>query len=98
MAYAQCAVGAQMRGRRNGLSGSLVAVRLLNEATDACWCSRRNHQAQRRTWVVVDENEGGVNRSDGRNFFSGNRVLKESRDNRSQKAGHVGVPTFVGKV
>jgi hypothetical protein len=31
-------------------------------------------------------------------FFSGNRVLKESRDNRSQKAGHVGVPTFVGKV
>jgi len=69
MAYAQCAVGAQTRGRRNGLSGSLVAVRLLNEATDACWCSRKNHQAQRRTWVVVDENEGGVNRSDGRKFF-----------------------------
>ena len=27
---------------------------------------------------------------------SGNGVLKESRDNRSQKAGHVGMPTFVG--
>jgi hypothetical protein len=25
-------------------------------------------------------------------------VLKESRDNRSQKAGHVGMPTFVGEV
>lgn len=29
--------------------------------------------------------------------ISGNRVLKESRDNRGQKAGHVGMPTFVGK-
>lgn len=30
-------------------------------------------------------------------FFSGNEVLKESRDNWSQKAGHVGVPTFGGR-
>jgi hypothetical protein len=28
-------------------------------------------------------------------FFSGNRVLKESRDSQGQGSGHVGVPTFV---
>jgi hypothetical protein len=97
MAYAQCAVVVQTREGRNGFPGDVVAAEPCNEATEACCCSRKNHQAQRRTWVVVDRKEGGVNRSDGRNFFSGNRVLKESRDNRSQKAGHVGVPTFVGK-
>jgi hypothetical protein len=28
-------------------------------------------------------------------YFSGNRVLKESRDSQGQRAGHVGVPTSV---
>ena len=31
--------------------------------------SGKNQQAQGREWVVVDRNEGGVNRRDGRNFF-----------------------------
>lgn len=31
-------------------------------------------------------------------IFSGNGVLKEIRNNRGQRAGHVGVATFVGKM
>jgi hypothetical protein len=44
--------------------------------------------------VVVDRKEGMV-AEEMDEFFSGNRVLKESRDSQGQGSGHVGVPTFV---
>ena len=44
--------------------------------------------------MVVDRKEGIITEEMDR-IFSGNRVLKESRDGQGQRLGHVGVPTFV---
>jgi hypothetical protein len=43
--------------------------------------------------MVVDRKEGII--AEVMDRFSGNRVLKEIRDSQGQRAGHVGVPTFV---
>jgi hypothetical protein len=45
----------------------------------------------------VDRNEG-ITVEVTNVGFSGNGVLKESRDAQGQKAGHVGVPTFAGSI
>jgi hypothetical protein len=43
--------------------------------------------------MVLDRKEGIITEEMDR-IFSGNRVLKESRDSQGQSAGHVGVQTF----
>jgi hypothetical protein len=57
--------------------------------------SRTVHQARGRKLGGRGPKRRYCWRSDGGFFFSGNRVLKESRDSQGQGSGHVGVPTFV---
>jgi hypothetical protein len=45
--------------------------------------------------MVVENRKEGIVAKQTDRFFSGNRVLKESRDSQGQGRGHVGVPTFV---
>jgi hypothetical protein len=58
MAYAQCAVDVQTLGTRDGFPSGFVVAEPFNGLTHVWLCSRKNHQAQRRKWVVVDRKEG----------------------------------------